>query len=189
MKARTWMVVPMMGVLAFSLFRTSSAQPPVPSASERAQIERGFQISPVDLDLTGLNRDLVGLGSYIVNAHGGCNDCHTNPSYATGGDPFRGEPEQINTAGYLAGGTSFGPFTSRNLTPDEDGLPAGLRLAQFRRTLRTGFDFKRAHPQISPLLQVMPWPVYGKMTDRDIRAVYEFLRAIPSVETPAPPAP
>jgi len=26
----------------------------------------------------------------------------------------------------------------------------------------------------------MPWPVYGKMTDRDLRAVYEFLSAIPS---------
>jgi hypothetical protein len=24
----------------------------------------------------------VGLGSYLVNAAGGCNDCHTNPPYA-----------------------------------------------------------------------------------------------------------
>jgi len=26
----------------------------------------------------------------------------------------------------------------------------------------------------------MPWPVYGKMTDNDLKAIYEFLRAIPS---------
>ena len=34
---------------------------------------------------------------------------------------------------------------------------------------------------ISPLLQVMPWPVYSNMTDRDLKAVYEFLRSIPCV--------
>ena len=96
------------------------------SIAEKARIARGFQIAPVKLKLKGRNRDLVGLGSYIVNAQGGCNDCHTNPPYAEGGDPFQGEPEQINTAGYLAGGTAFGPFVSANITPDEDGLPAGL---------------------------------------------------------------
>ena len=25
----------------------------------------------------------------------------------------------------------------------------------------------------------MPWPVYGKMSDRELQAIYEFLRAIP----------
>jgi hypothetical protein len=29
------------------------------------------------------------------------------------------------------------------------------------------------------ILQVMPWPVYGQMTDRDLRAVYTYLLAIP----------
>ena len=38
-----------------------------------------IQIAPVPLSLAGLNRDLVGLGSYLVNAIGGCQDCHTNP--------------------------------------------------------------------------------------------------------------
>jgi hypothetical protein len=32
------------------------------------------------------------------------------------------------------------------------------------------------------LLQVMPWPVYGKMTRRDLSAVYAYLSAIPSCE-------
>ena len=31
-----------------------------------------------------------------------------------------------------------------------------------------------------PLLQVMPWPVYGNMIDQDLNAIYEFLSAIPS---------
>jgi hypothetical protein len=151
------------------------------SASEKSKIRRGFQIAPVSLNLHGKNRALVGLGSYIVNAQGGCNDCHTNPPYAPGGNPFQGEPEQINTANYLAGGRSFGPVVSANITPDANGLPAGVTRAEFIAYLRSGRDPKKK----DEILQVMPWPVYGKMTDRDLTAVYEYLRSIPHAE-PAP---
>jgi hypothetical protein len=147
-----------------------------------SNIRQGFRIAPVELNLKGKNRALVGLGSYIVNAQGGCNDCHTNPPFAPGGDPFLDEPKKINAAHYLAGGVRFGPFTSRNITPDRSGRPAGLTLAQFLRVMRTGADLNNGHPSISPLLQVMPWPVYQDMTDRDLRAVYEYLTAIPHAE-------
>jgi hypothetical protein len=153
-----------------------------------SRVLKGFRISPVPLNLRHLDPALVGLGSYIVNAQGGCNDCHTSPPYAKGGDPFSGEKEQINIHGYLAGGTPFGPFVSRNLTPRANGMPANLTFEQFREVLRKGTDFKDRHPEISPLLQVMPWPVYGKMSALEIRAIYEFLRAIPSLATPPPPA-
>jgi hypothetical protein len=146
--------------------------------SSQSQIQRGFEINPVPLDLKGKNRALVGLGSYIVNTTG-CNDCHTNPSYAPGGNPFLGQPEQVNVAGFLAGGQHFGPFVSANLTPDALGRPAGLTLEQFISTLRTG------HNPLDPpgvLLQVMPWPAFGKKTDRDLTAIYEYLRSIPSIE-------
>jgi hypothetical protein len=157
---------------------------PVAAAADndfsQSQIQRGFEINPVPLNLKGKNRALVGLGSYIVNS-GGCSDCHTNPSYASGGNPFLGEPEQVNTAGFLAGGQHFGPFTtSANITPDALGRPAGLTLEQFISTLRTG------HNPLDPpgtLLQVMPWPAFGKKTDRDLTAIYEYLRSIPSIET------
>ena len=151
--------------------------------TEAQRIERGYAIAPVRLNLRNKDLVLVGLGSYLVNAAGGCNDCHTNPPYAAGGDPFEGQPKKVNATNYLAGGVSFGPFfTSRNLTPDDNGRPAGLTLAQFRQVMRTGIDLKNAHPQISPLLQVMPWPVYQDLLDRDLRAIYEYLRAIPHAE-------
>ena len=162
------------------------------SPAEIDRIVRGFQIAPVRLNLRGKDLALVGLGSYNVNAMGGCNDCHTAPSYAPGGDPFLGEPKEVNAARYLAGGVPFGPPddpntpVSRNLTPRANsGLPAGLTWAQFRRTIRTGADLKE-RPPFAPsadhdLLQVMPWPVYQDMTDRDLRAIYEYLRAIPSL--------
>jgi hypothetical protein len=37
-------------------------------------IKIGFEIAPVPLKLEGKNRDLVGLGSFIVNAPGECSD-------------------------------------------------------------------------------------------------------------------
>jgi hypothetical protein len=80
-------------------------------------------------------------------------------------------------------------FISRNLTPRANGLPANLTYSQFRQSLRHGTDFKNRHPEISPLLQVMPWPVYGQMTEQDLRAVYEFLRAIPSLPSVVPSTP
>lgn len=145
--------------------------------SERARIERGFDISPVPLDLEGKDRNLVGLGSYIVNAQGACNDCHTNPPFAPGGDPFQGEPEQINSEHFLAGGRPFGPdIISPNITPDASGKPAGLSYEEFEYLLRTGAE------EDGSILQVMPWPVYKNMTDHDLRAIYEYLRAIPHAE-------
>jgi hypothetical protein len=151
---------------------------------DESKIKTGFAIAPVPLNLRGKNRALVGLGSYIVNAQSACNDCHTQPNYAPGGDPFLGQTEQINTAGYLGGGrVFFGPIISRNLTPDKTGLPlGGAPLSEFIEIMRTGVDPDHAHPAFGPFLQVMPWPVYRNMTDRDLRAIYEYLSAIPCVE-------
>ncbi len=149
---------------------------------EIARMVRGFQIAPVRLNLQGKNIPLVGLGSYLVNATGGCNDCHTNPPFAPGGDPFKGEPKRINAEHYLAGGMSFGPFVSRNLTPEAGSGQLEWTFDQFRQIMRTGIDLDQRHPQISPLLQVMPWPVYQDLTDRDLRAMYEYLSSIPHAE-------
>ncbi len=151
----------------------------------QSRIKQGFEIVPqgVQLNLRGKNRALVGLGSYIVNT-GGCNDCHTHPEFVPGGNPFLGQPEMINFQQYLTGGRQFGPFTSTNLTPDASGRPGGLSLRDFITTLRTGHN-----PNDPPgeIIQVMPWPVVGKKTDRDLKAIYEYLRALPSLpDNPAP---
>lgn len=144
-------------------------------------VRRGFAIAPVPLDLSGKNPALVGLGSYIVNTTG-CNDCHTwgpTGNWAPGGNPFIGQPAQINTPYYLSGGRVFSPpgVVSLNLTPDANGFPAGLTLAEFISVFRTGRDPDNpAH-----ILQVMPWPLLGLKTDHDLRAMYEYLRAIPSL--------
>jgi hypothetical protein len=147
---------------------------------------QGFAIAPVPLNLDGRDVALVGLGSYLVNGGGYCYSCHTQSPWAEGGNPFLGQPAKINAKGYLGGGAKFGTITSRNLTPepDSDNLPAGMELDEFIDIMRTGVDSDQKHPQISPLLQVMPWPSYSRMTDFELRAIYEYLSAIPPVDVP-----
>jgi hypothetical protein len=148
---------------------------------DEAAVQKGLDIAPVPLNLVGKDRNQVGYGSYLVNALGGCNDCHTNPSYTPEGDPFMGKPKVVNAAGYMGGGTAFGPFTSRNITPSAAGPVTGS-LANFKQVMKTGTDLRMLHPQISPLLQVMPWPVYQDATDRDLEAMFAYLSSIPCVE-------
>jgi hypothetical protein len=155
-----------------------------------SKIQQGFEIAPVPLDLRGKNAALVGLGSYIVNSQGDCNSCHSTSAneFVPGGNPYLGEPTQIDQARYLIGGRQFGGATgprSRNLTRDVNGLPAGYTFEEFLHVLRTGEDLKHLPPFVpaaqNDLLQApMPWPVFRKMTDRDILAIYEYLRSIPS---------
>ena len=142
--------------------------------AQGSKIQAGANIAPVPLNMNGLNPALVREGSYIVNAQGGCNDCHTVPSYAPGGDPFQGEPKVINAPCYLAGGAQFGPFVSRNLTL----VPSRRTLEQFKNIMHNGADYRTNPPVI---LQVMPWPIYGEMSDRELEAIYEYLKAIPVI--------
>ena len=164
---------------ALSIVLMSAQRGQAQGGSDESKIQQGFAIAPVPLNLRGKNRSKVGMGSYIVNAVAGCNDCHTCPSYAPGHNPFEGGDGQINATNYLAGGVHFGPFiSSANITPDASGKPAGLTLDQFLHVLRTGED----PDEPGELLQVMPWPVFRNMTDHDIEAIYEYLRAIPHAE-------
>jgi hypothetical protein len=152
-----------------------------------SRVQRGREIVPagVILNLKGKQRGMVWLGSYIVNTSG-CADCHTYPTYSPGGDPFKGQPERINAEQYMSGGRQFGPFTSANLTPDNAGRPAGLTREEFIQTLRTGHNPKDPPGEI---LQVMPWPTFGKKSDVDLAAIYEYLRAIPSLPDNRHPGP
>jgi hypothetical protein len=153
-----------------------------------SQVQRGFAAAPVHLNLDGKNRALVGLGSYLINVVAQCNDCHTSPTYSD--NPFNGDPGVPNIGRHLAGGRVFpGGVVSRNLTPDVLGRPAGLSFSDFREIMRTGIDDDKAPPNVpslsNDLLQVMPWPSLRKLTDNDLGAMYEYLRAIPCVATPA----
>lgn len=160
--------------------------------------------------MVGRDASLVGYGSYLVNAAGDCNGCHSagpQTEYTNGGNPYMGQAPKVNPATYLGGGDDFGAFpdpagpfphiVTRNLTPDKTGMAeGGHTLQEFIQIIRTGVDLDKVHPTCTgkpdgkcipapfngDLLQIMPWPVYAKMTDRDLQAMYEYLSAIPCVE-------
>ncbi len=172
-----------------------------------SRVRVGFAVAPVPLNLKGKNEELVGLGSYIVNVAADCNDCHSagpKTQFVPGGNPYFGQAEHVNPATYLGGGRDFGPLIpgsahiiSRNLTPDASGRPiGGDSFAHFVHIIRTGQDPDHLHPTctgapdascIPPpfdgnLLQIMPWPAYKSFTREDLRAIYEYLSAVPCVQ-------
>jgi hypothetical protein len=183
---------------------------------EQARIRRGFEIAPVLLNMEGKNYRLVGLGSYLVNAVGSCNICHSaGPAteYTPGGNPYHkgSPPTVVNQATYLGGGRAFPAqapgapiIVSRNLTPDNTGRPEGGRsFEEFRHIMRTGADLDHVHPNCSDptivasttcfpdslpydgdLLQIMPWPSLRHMMDHELRAIYEYLKAVPCIAGP-----
>jgi hypothetical protein len=172
-------------VVTAAMLQGSAAQ-----ADGISQILRGYEViseifpKGTKLNFAGKDWALVGLGSYLVNSTG-CNDCHTHPNWAANHNPYMGQPKQINTAVYLSGGRQFLKsdgtvlVTSANITPDKwTGRPAGLTLAGFLEVMQTGHD-----PKDGDILQVMPWPLYQWKTGRDLTAMYEYLRVIPSLPT------
>ena len=44
---------------------------------EKLAIQIGYAVAPIPPNIAGLDPDLVGLGSYIVNVTGDCNGCHS----------------------------------------------------------------------------------------------------------------
>jgi hypothetical protein len=44
-------------------------------------------------------------------------------------------------------------------------------------------------PLNGALLQIMPWPTFQNMDDHDLRAMYEYLSAIPCIAGPPAPSP
>lgn len=136
---------------------------------ESSLVEQGFAIAPVPLNLTGKDHGLVGLGSYLVNAIGDCNGCHSSGSptslfiypYLAGFNPYFGQSEKLDPSVYLNGGAFFGmvgtptgplgyagpAIITRNLTPNYLGVPeGGNTLAQFKMIIKHGLDVDGIHP-------------------------------------------
>ena len=147
-------------------------------------------------------------GEYLVN-FGGCHDCHTPKKMGPNGPEIdterllSGHPEQmaVTPAPALAGpwlaatvatmtawSGPWGISYSANLTPDrETGLGAWTE-QNFVDTMRTGRHMGRGRPILPP----MPWQMVKNLTDPDLKAVFAYLRTLPTVKNrvpqPTPPA-
>ena len=122
------------------VFAATSIKAPRANADDddtNSKIKIGFEIAPVPLNLARRNKALVGLGSYIVNAVGDCNGCHTsggppNFNYAAGGNPYFNQPLKVDPTVYLSGGSDFGPV----------GTPTGPNVLS-----GAGHDRTKSHPE------------------------------------------
>jgi mono/diheme cytochrome c family protein len=113
------------------------------------------------------NRSLVERGRYIVRT-AGCNDCHT-PGYAVADGNVS---EKLWLTGDALGWS--GPWGTTYAT--------NLRLYMARHTeaswLQTARSFKPRPP--------MPWFNVHAMNDRDLRALYRYVRHLGPAGEPAP---
>lgn len=98
-----------------------------------------------------------------------CSACHTAP----GGKPF---------AGGLAIDSPYGPIYASNITPDKETGIGNATLDDFRAALYDGIGKGGVH-----LYPAMPYPSYRKMTEPDVRALYDyFMKQVAPVKAVVP---
>jgi mono/diheme cytochrome c family protein len=154
--------------------------------------------------------DKVIRGQYLVTI-AGCNDCHTPLKVGPSGGGERdlsrmlsGHPEQLAmppspmlgdgpwqvTAAetFTAWSGPWGVSFTANLTPDAETGLGKWTLRNFKDTIRSGRHLGRGRLILPP----MPIPMYRRMTDEDLEAIFSYLRTIPPVKNrvpePLPPA-
>jgi mono/diheme cytochrome c family protein len=142
-------------------------------------------------------------GRYLVTTSA-CGDCHTPLKMGPQGpEPdltrmLSGHPEGLqmppaptlpegpwlvtisatNTAWSGPWGVSF----TANLTPDDETGLGRWTYADFANTLRSGRHLGRGRPILPP----MPIAMYKHFSDADMKAIYAYLRSIPSVKNRVP---
>jgi mono/diheme cytochrome c family protein len=148
--------------------------------------------------------DDVARGEYLVR-FGGCDDCHS-PKKMTPEGPvpdlarrLSGQPANaripavpqgvLGPEGWLvlsngdltAWAGPWGVSFAANLTPSKTGL-ADWTVDQFIKTMRTGKHLGVGRPILPP----MPWPSLQGLSDRDLRAIFAYLRSIKPIDNQVP---
>jgi alcohol dehydrogenase (quinone), cytochrome c subunit len=123
-------------------------------------------ISPLASVPVGMSHTPIADAEYVARL-GDCVACHSVPD----GQPF---------AGGLKMGTPLGIIYATNITPDKETGIGNYTLAEFDNAVRRGVarDGRRLYP-------AMPYPSYAKMSDSDLKALYDyFMRGVQPVHQP-----
>lgn len=152
----------------------------------------------------------VARGRYLVTVSG-CNDCHSPKIFTAQGPQLdrtrllSGHPANERLPALPAGvvgpgkwgavassdmtawvgpwGTSF----AANLTPDPTGI-GGWTSEMFIKTMRTGKHMGVGRRILPP----MPWAEVGKLSNRDLKAIFAYLKTLRPISNlvpqPIPPA-
>lgn len=125
--------------------------------------------------------DLADYGRYLATV-AACADCHT---------PFlNGAPDEARR---YTGGRVFpydgGVVVTPNLTPDPETGLGHWTEEQFvtRFKMYDNEEGRNLDPVEIGFNTMMPWAMYAGMEERDLRAIYAFLRTLPPVKAAHPP--
>lgn len=115
--------------------------------------------------------DKVKYGEYLVKM-GSCSDCHT--------PMVKGAPDFSR---YLAGGNSFETPTfkvlSANITPDKEGGIGTWTEKMFLQKFKVNSSDDYVNRDPGKNNSIMPWSLFGKMKEDDLKAIYAYLSTIP----------
>lgn len=121
--------------------------------------------------------DQLNYGKYLANA-ASCIDCHT-----------------MVDKGKLVAGTEFGggrefPFPdgsivrSANISSDEETGIGGWDEDTFVSIFQAHSDSATLHTKLNPgdFNSIMPWTMYGKMKEDDLKAIFAYLKTVPAIK-------
>lgn len=148
--------------------------------------------------------EMVRRGEYLVNGIG-CDDCHSPkrmgakgpevvPELRLSGYPadrpvVQPDGKNLQQGFVLLGSdltTAVGPWGTSfaaNITPDETGIGAWTE-HNFITAMRTGKI--KGMENGRPMLPPMPWFNFAKLSDDDLKAMFAYLKSLPSVENRVP---
>jgi len=116
--------------------------------------------------------DVVATGKYLVTA-ASCVDCHS-----------KREKGEIVPGSEFGGGQEFklpsGTITSRNISPDvKTGIGSWSEEA-FVKRFKIYRDSNYVAHKVGPkdMNTVMPWAMYSGMEEKDLKAIYAYLRTL-----------
>ena len=164
-------------------------------------------------DMAAASKEQIKRGEYLVN-YGGCSDCHTpklmtpkgpapDPSRLLSGHPANAPTPPLPPAGVIGPAPNqwgavtnsdltvwvgpWGTSYAANLTPDVATGLGGWTADQFVKGMRTGKHLGAGRDLLPP----MPWFDIAVLNDRDLKAVFAYLKSIKpipnQVPQPAPP--
>lgn len=131
--------------------------------------------------------DIVSYGAYMANA-AGCVECHTQVENGNliVGTEYGGGREFLFPNGSIV--------RSTNISPDKETGLGDWTAEMFVDVFHSRSDSATLHTTIQPheFNSIMPWTMYGGMTDEDLTAIFEYLKTVDPIEnrvdiyTPAP---
>lgn len=159
---------------------------PIDSKPEASQADFPFNfiLNTIPKKATPAKRpaetDVVASGKYLVTM-AACVECHTQV-----------EQGQIIPEKMFAGGREFsmpsGLLTTPNITPDkETGIGKWTKeafIARFRSYADSSYKPHKVGP--NDFQTIMPWTMYGGMSEQDLGAMYTYLMSVPPIKNAIP---